>query len=149
MLIGQFCMETAMNQPWTWNVLYLAPLGTQVNGIFKEPSNKVVCPMVQYKMVFSAPGDPCAYISGSRQASIHLGFWTGQEPHHLFPWTQMVRNIFKKIQLRAAIVQDFWHLKYRDGIYSGKAWLGLNSLCDTRFSLIELVFNWYLDLGRN
>ena len=85
LLIGHFYMETTLSQPWTWNVLHFAPLGTQVNGVFKEPSNKVVCPMVLYKRVFFSPwGSLCLY--KWRQPSLGiLALLEGQEnPHHLF-----------------------------------------------------------------
>ena len=115
-----FCIETALNQPLTCNVLFLAPLRTQVNGIFIELSNKINYHMVLYKRVFFSPWGSQS-LHKQQQASLGtLGLLEGPEnPHHLFYLnTDCRKYILENTTWSCNCVQSFWCLKYRAGIYS-------------------------------
>ena len=102
-----------------------------------------------YKPSFLVPGGPQPYISSRCQIGHSWAFGRIEEATSLDFLNKLLENYILENSEFSGICSSFWHLKYRATFTQKKSGLGLDTFCGTRLSLIELVFNWCLNLERN
>ena len=95
------------------------------------------------------PGGPQPYISSHCQGSAFLGFGKTEETTSLDFLNKWLENLYFRKFRNSCICSSFWHLRYRATFTQEKLGWDLDVLCGTRFSLTELVFNWYLNFEGN